>query len=195
MKNKIREYKAVLITALLTTVLIVSYIFFESKSDILGYSAVETNLIRIAGILTDIILPLVLLTALVTKNRFLLVLLLSLRSILYVFPLCIYAKAEGNFRMLTIFTVAVSVIYVLILVLYGTYKLSFAKILILIIGCRLAIMFLNGSLAELVFGWSHGSYYLIPNTLHLAATELLFVIPLCIKYMRPDAKSHSCVRC
>ena len=178
MKNKTEKYELNIIMILLTVVLIAMHIFFESKSDILGYSAAGVNAINVANVLSNIILPLGLVIALAVKKGFLMITLLAVRGISYCVPLCIFAKENGELSLLTILSVLLSMSYVAIVILYGAGKLSFARTMMIVIVCRIAVMLFSGSIFDLAYGWKNGALYLLANTLYLAASELLFVLPV-----------------
>ncbi|WP_302625215.1 hypothetical protein [uncultured Eubacterium sp.] len=54
----LRNNKKIIITTILAIILIANELFFESNSDILGFSMIETQMIHIIGIVSNIIIPL-----------------------------------------------------------------------------------------------------------------------------------------
>lgn len=174
----LRNNKKIIITTILAIILIANELFFESNSDILGFSMIETQMIHIIGIVSNIIIPLGIIFVLILKKDLLTILLLVIRSFIYCVPIAMYAKENCQIDVMNFFTVVLSIIYIGMLLLLLFRKLKFERAIVFIILCRIATIFFSGNIFNLIYGLKYGVHYLIGNTLYMIASELLFIIPL-----------------
>lgn len=76
------------------------------------------------------------------------------------------------------FTVILNITYIGMLLLLLFTKLKFERAIAFIILCRIAIIFFNGNIFNLIYGLKYGVHYLIGNILYMIASELLYIMPL-----------------
>lgn len=172
---KLKEKNTLII---ISVIVVVVSLFWEDRSDVLGLSCIESNVLSALNVIANMILPILFIIFTILNKSHIQIILLVLKNLFSTVPIYIWANENGSIDNREIAIVVLGIIYEFMLLLYLKNQELISIVIIVVIVCRLATLILDGSVENFIYGLRYENVYFLGNTLFMLSTELLYILPL-----------------
>lgn len=173
---------------LLIFLLMMSQLFWNTRSDILGLSTIGLGVVNFAEILSNIVLPIVIFVTLLLKKKGISILVLAGRSLTICLPNIIFGIENSQIGRRDILVMGVSILLTVLLILYAFRKINFEIAILSLIACRGVDIIFSGTLSYVFDGIKHITNSFGMNLIYLITSELFFIIT--VSYCKSNVNNY-----